>query len=120
MRVKRGVASRRSHKRLLKLAEGFKGRRRNCFKLAKRSVERALKYAYRDRRQKKRQMRALWIVRLNAAARMSGLNYSGLIEGLRRAEIGLDRKVLADIAVRDPATFAVLAQRAQASLGASN
>lgn len=116
MRVKRGYASRRRHKRVLKLAEGFRGRRKSSFKLAKRSVERALKYAYRDRRQKKRHTRALWIIRVNAAIRECGLSYSRFIMGSKRAGIELDRKVLADIALRDPSAFAAIASKAKAAL----
>ena len=95
MRVKRGFASRRRHKRRLKLAEGFRGRRSDCFKLAKRSVEKALQHSYRDRRAKKRDFRGLWIIRINAAARINGVSYSKLMLGLSKANIGLDRKVLA-------------------------
>ena len=116
MRVKRGYASRRRHKRRLKLAEGFRGRRSDCFKLAKRSVEKALQYAYRDRRAKKRDFRGLWIVRINAAARMSGISYSALINGLSKAQVELDRKVLAELAFSDPASFAVIAEKAKAAL----
>jgi large subunit ribosomal protein L20 len=116
MRVKGGFASRRRHKRRLKLAEGFRGRRSDCFKLAKRSVEKALQYAYRDRRAKKRDFRGLWIVRINAAARMSGLSYSALISGLSKAQVELDRKVLAELAYSDPASFAVVAEKAKAAL----
>lgn len=116
MRVKRGYASRRRHKRRLKLAEGFRGRRSDCFKLAKRSVEKALQYAYRDRRAKKRDFRGLWIVRINAAARLHGMSYSAFIKGLSNANIDLDRKVLAEVAFADPASFAVIADRAKAAL----
>jgi large subunit ribosomal protein L20 len=116
MRVKRGFASRRRHKRRLKLAEGFRGRRKDCFKLAKRAVEKALQFSYRDRRAKKRDFRGLWIVRINAAARINGLSYSKLIQGLSKANIALDRKVLAEIAFSDPASFAVVAERAKAAL----
>jgi large subunit ribosomal protein L20 len=116
MRVKRGFASRRRHKRRLQLAEGFRGRRKNCFKLAKRSVEKALQYAYRDRRAKKREFRSLWILRINAAARTCGISYSRFIRGMSQAGIELDRKVLADIAYTDPASFAVIAERAKAAL----
>jgi large subunit ribosomal protein L20 len=116
MRVKRGYTSRRRHKRRLKLAEGFRGRRSDCFKLAKRSVEKALQYAYRDRRAKKRDFRGLWIVRINAAARINGLSYSALIRGLANAQVELDRKVLAELAFTDPASFAVVAERAKAAL----
>ncbi len=116
MRVKRGTASRRRHKRRLKLAEGFRGRRSDCFKLAKRAVEKALQFSYRDRRAKKRDFRGLWILRINAAARISGISYSKLVKGLSDANIQLDRKVLAEIAFADPASFAVIAEKAKASL----
>jgi large subunit ribosomal protein L20 len=116
MRVKRGYTSRRRHKRRLKLAEGFRGRRNGCFKLAKRAVEKALQFSYRDRRAKKRDFRGLWIIRINAAARMSGISYSKLIRGLSKADIKLDRKVLAELAYADPASFAVVAEKAKAAL----
>lgn len=116
MRVKRGYASRRRHKRRLKLAEGYRGRRSDCFKLAKRAVEKALQFSYRDRRAKKRDFRALWIMRINAAARTNGLSYSRFMRGLSLAEIDLDRKVLADMAFSDPASFAVIAERAKSAL----
>jgi len=116
MRVKRGFAGRRKHKRKLKLAEGFRGRRKNCYKLAKRAVEKALQFSYRDRRAKKRDFRGLWIVRINAAARMNGLSYSRLIAGLSEANIMIDRKILAELAYSDPASFAVIAERAKAAL----
>jgi large subunit ribosomal protein L20 len=116
MRVKRGFAGRRRHKRRLKLAEGFRGRRKDCFKLAKRAVEKALQFSYRDRRAKKRDFRGLWIVRINAAARINGLSYSRFIQGLSKANIALDRKVLAEIAYSDPASFAVVAEKAKAAL----
>lgn len=115
MRVKRGYTSRRRHKRMLKLSEGFKGRRRNCFKLAKRAVQHGLVYAYRDRKVKKRTFRALWIVRVNAAVRPFGLSYSRFVSGLTKARIEVDRKVLADLAVRDAKTFESIARKAQAS-----
>ena len=116
MRVKRGTAGRRRHKRRLKLAEGFRGRRSDCFKLAKRAVEKALQFSYRDRRVKKRDFRGLWIVRINAAARIHGLSYSKLINGLSKADIQLDRKVLAEMAFSDPASFAAVAEKAKAAL----
>ncbi len=116
MRVKRGYTSRRRHKRRLKLAEGFRGRRSDCFKLAKRAVEKALQFSYRDRRVKKRDFRGLWIVRINAAARISGISYSKMIQGLSKASIQLDRKVLAELAYSDPASFAVVAEKAKAAL----
>lgn len=117
MRVKGGVVSRRRHKRLLKLSEGFRGRRRNCYRLAKLAVQKSLKYAYRDRRVRKREFRGLWITRINAAARNCGLSYSRFIRGLQQAGIELDRKVLADLAMRDPQMFAVVAERAKHALG---
>ena len=116
MRVKRGFASRRRHARRAKLAEGFRGRRNNCFKHIKLGVQKALKYAYRDRRVKKREFRSLWITRINAAARLSGLSYSRLILGLRKAEIDVDRKILAELAVSDAKAFASLADKARAAL----
>jgi large subunit ribosomal protein L20 len=116
MRVKRGTAGRQRHKRRLKLAEGFRGRRNGCFKLAKRAVEKALQFSYRDRRAKKRDFRGLWIVRINAAARLNGLSYSKFIRGLSNAQIELDRKILADMAFSDPASFAVVAEKAKAAL----
>ena len=116
MRVKRGFAGRRKHKRMLKLAEGRVGRRSKCFKLAKRSVQKGLKYAFRDRRVKKREFRSLWIIRINAAARMAGISYSRLIRGLNNAKIEVDRKILADLAVNDLAAFNVIANQAKAAL----
>ena len=116
MRVKRGTAGRKRHKRRLTLAEGFRGRRNGCFKLAKRAVEKALQFSYRDRRAKKRDFRGLWIVRINAAARLNGISYSSLIRGLSLAQIELDRKVLAELAFSDPASFAVVAEKAKAAL----
>ena len=116
MRVKGGVVTRRRHKRLLKLSEGFKGRRRNCYRLAKLAVQRSLKYSYRDRRVRKREFRALWITRVNAAARVCGLSYSRFIRGLAQAGIELDRRVLADIAMRDPNMFAAVAEQARSAL----
>lgn len=115
MRVKRGFAGRRRHKRLLKLAEGFRGRRKNCFKLAKRAVQKALQHAYRDRRAKKRDFRGLWILRINAAVRQYGLTYSKFIFLLKRAQIDLDRKVLADLAVSDPLAFSSVVEQARAA-----
>lgn len=116
MRVKRGFASRRRHKRRAKLAEGFRGRRNNCFKHVKLGVQKALKYAYRDRRVKKREFRVLWIRRINAAARLSGLSYGLFINGLKKASIDLDRKILADLAVNDSKAFAALVEKAKAAL----
>ena len=116
MRVKRGVTSRRRHKRLQKRAEGFRGRSKNCFKVAKTRVQKAMTYAYRDRKVKKRAMRALWNVRINAAARPLGISYSRLMFGLKNANIALDRKMLADLAVSDPQGFAAVVEKAKASL----
>ena len=117
-RVKRGVQARTRHKKVIDRAKGYRGRRKNVFRVAKQAVIKAGQYAYRDRRQRKRDMRALWIVRINAAARNCGLSYSRLMNGLARAEIGLDRKVLADIAVHDKQTFAELAEKAKTALAA--
>ncbi|MGZ6139754.1 MAG: 50S ribosomal protein L20 [Myxococcaceae bacterium] len=114
MRVKKGFKARRRRNRILKLAKGFRGRRKNCYKRANQAVERALDYASRDRARKKRDFRALWIVRINAAARISGLTYSRLIAGLAKAHVALDRKVLADIAVADQQGFAAIAKLAAA------
>ncbi|MGA9523630.1 MAG: 50S ribosomal protein L20 [Myxococcaceae bacterium] len=115
MRVKKGVKARRRRNRILKLAKGFRGRRKNCFRRANQAVERALDYASRDRAQKKRDFRSLWIVRINAAARGAGLSYSRLIAGLKKAQVSLDRKVLADMAVADPAGFTAVANIAKAA-----
>jgi large subunit ribosomal protein L20 len=115
-RVKRGVTARARHKKILKQAKGYRGRRKSVFRVAKQAVIKAGQYAYRDRRQRKRQFRALWITRINAAARTCGLSYSRFIDGLNKAGIALDRKVLADIAVFDKAAFAVLAEKAKAAL----
>ena len=115
-RVKRGVTAKARHKKILKLARGYRGRRKNVFRVAKQAVIKAGQYAYRDRRQRKRQFRALWIARINAAARECGLSYSRFINGLNKAGVELDRKVLADIAVFDKAAFAALADKARASL----
>jgi len=112
-RVKRGVPAHRRHKRLLKQAEGRRGTRSKLIRPAREALMHALAYAYRGRKERKRQLRALWIVRLNAAARQNGLTYGNLIAGLRRAGVTLDRKVLADIAVRDAATFARIADVAR-------
>lgn len=117
-RVKRGVIARKRHKKILKAAKGYYGARSRVLRVAKQAVTRAGQYAYRDRRQRKRQFRQLWIVRINAAARLNGLSYSRLIDGLKKASIEVDRKVLADIAVRDQATFSALAEKAKASLTA--
>lgn len=116
-RVKRGVTAHRRHKKVLDKAKGYYGARRKTFKVANQAVTKAGQYAYRDRRQRKRQFRALWIQRINAAARINGLSYSRLMDGLHKASIEVDRKVLADLAVYDQAGFAKLAERAKASLG---
>jgi large subunit ribosomal protein L20 len=115
MRVKKGFKARRRRNRILKLAKGYRGRRKNCYKRANQAVERALDYASRDRAVNKRKFRALWIVRINAAARGVGLSYSKLIAGLAKAKISLDRKVLADMAIADPAGFAAVANIAKAA-----
>lgn len=115
-RVKRGVTARAKHKKVLNLAKGYYGRRKNVYRVAIQAVTKAGQYAYRDRRQRKRQFRTLWIARINAAARECGLSYSRFINGLKKAEIAIDRKVLADIAVFDKAAFAALAEKAKASL----
>ena len=115
-RVKRGVASRARRKKVLKQAKGYYGARSRTFKVAKQAVIKAGQYAYRDRRQKKRLFRSLWIVRINAAARLHGLSYSKLINGLRLADIKVDRKVLADIAVHDQEAFAAIAESAKKAL----
>ncbi|ACL03497.1 ribosomal protein L20 [Desulfatibacillum aliphaticivorans] len=106
MRVKRGFKARRRRKKVLKLAKGFRGGHSKLYRTAADTVDRALMYAYRDRRQKKRDFRALWIARINAGARMNGLSYSKFIYGLKQADVALDRKVLAELAISDPACFA--------------
>lgn len=115
-RVKRGVQARAKHKKVLDKAKGYYGARRKVYRVAKQAVIKAGQYAYRDRRQRKRQFRALWIARINAAARECGLSYSRFINGLKNAEIEVDRKMLADIAVYDKAAFAQLADKARATL----
>ena len=117
-RVKRGVTARARHNKVLSRAKGYRGARKNVFRVANQAVMKADQYAYRDRRQRKRQFRTLWIVRITAAARIHELSYSRLIDGLSRANIELDRKVLADMAVNDEAAFAALAERAKAALAA--
>jgi len=117
-RVKRGVQAHARHKRVLDQAKGYYGARRKVYRVAKQAVIKAGQYAYRDRRQRKRQFRALWIARINAAARENGLSYSRFINGLNKAEIEIDRKVLADLAVFDKAAFSALAEQAKASLAA--
>ena len=116
-RVKRGVVAKARHKKVLRKAKGYYGARRKTFKVANQAVTKAGQYSYRDRRQRKRQFRSLWIVRINAAAREFGLSYSRFIDGLNKAEVEIDRKVLADLAVHDKAAFGALAEKAKASLG---
>jgi len=116
-RVKRGVTSRASHKKVIARAKGFRGRRNNVFRIANEAVMRAGQYAYRDRRNKKRDFRSLWITRINAAVREHGLSYSAFMNGLKKAAIVVDRKVLADIAVLDKPAFTKFVEKAKASLG---
>ena len=116
MRIKRGFKARRRRKKVLKLARGFRGGHSKLFRTAADTVDRSLKYAYRDRRQRKRDFRKLWIARINAAARMNKLSYSKFIQGLKRAKIDLDRKVLAELAISDPAGFAKIAELAAQKL----
>tara|TARA_R110002096_G_scaffold243609_2_gene435746 strand:- start:1483 stop:1836 length:354 start_codon:yes stop_codon:yes gene_type:complete len=115
-RVKRGVTARARHKKVLAKAKGYYGARKNVYRVATQAVTKAGQYAYRDRRQRKRQFRSLWIVRINAAARQFDISYSRLINGLQKASIEVDRKVLADLAVHDIAAFGQLAERAKAQL----
>jgi large subunit ribosomal protein L20 len=115
-RVKRGVVAHRRHKKILKQAKGYYGARSRIFRVAKQAVTKAGQYAYRDRRQRKRQFRALWITRINAQSRANGLNYSRLIAGLKKADIALDRRVLADLAVHDKPAFAAIVEQAKATL----
>ena len=117
-RVKRGVTARARHKKVLALAKGFRGRRGNVFRVAKEAVMKAGQYAYRDRRTKKRVFRQLWIARINAAARSNGLTYSQFANGIRKAGIDIDRKVLADIAYHDPAAFTGIVNQVKAKLAA--
>lgn len=115
-RVKRGVTAKARHKKILKQAKGYYGARSRVYRVAKQAVIKAGQYAYRDRRQRKRQFRALWIVRINAQARECGMTYSRLMDGLRKAAIELDRKVLSDMAVFDKPAFAAIAEKAKAAL----
>lgn len=115
-RVKRGVTARARHKKVLSKAKGYQGARSRVLRVAKQAVTKAGQYAYRDRRQRKRQFRSLWITRINAAARENGLSYSRMMNGLHNASIEIDRKVLADIAVQDKAAFTALAEKAKAAL----
>jgi large subunit ribosomal protein L20 len=115
-RVKRGVTSHAKHKKTFKAAKGYYGRRKNTIRIAKQAVEKANQYAYRDRKNRKRSFRALWIQRINAATRAEGMTYGRFIDGLGKAGVEVDRKVLADLAVREPATFKVLVDQARAAL----
>src|SRR6201986_5543194 len=115
-RVKRGVTSHAKHKKVFKATKGHYGRRRNTIRIAKQSMEKAMQYAYRDRKNKKRSFRALWIQRLNAAVRPFGLNYSKFIAGLSKAGIFVDRKVLSDLAIREPAAFEAIVGQAKSAL----
>ena len=113
-RVKRGVTARARHKKVLDLAKGFRGRRKNVYRIAKEAVMKAGQYAYRDRRAKKREFRSLWITRINAAVRQSGMTYSVFMNGMKKAQIEIDRKVLADMAVHDAAAFAKIVAQVKA------
>jgi large subunit ribosomal protein L20 len=115
-RVKRGVTARARHKKILALAKGYRGRRKNVYRIAKQAVMKAGQYAYRDRRAKKRVFRRLWIARINAASRALGVTYSRFMAGLKKASIDVDRKVLADLAVNDPAAFGSIVEKAKAQL----
>ena len=117
-RVKRGVTAHRRHKKLLTRAKGYYNARRKVYRVAKQAVTKALQYAYIGRKQRKRQFRSLWIVRINAGARMYGLSYSRMMNGLKKANINVDRKVLADLAIHDIAAFGALADKAKAALAA--
>ncbi|USO01405.1 MAG: 50S ribosomal protein L20 [Alphaproteobacteria bacterium] len=115
-RVKRGVTTHARHKKIIKMAKGYRGRAKDCFRVAVEKVEKALQYAYRDRRNRKRDMRSLWIQRINAAARMHGMTYSRFINGINLAGVAIDRKILADMAVKTPAEFSQIAVKAQEAL----
>lgn len=115
-RVKRGVTARARHKKVIEQAKGYRGRRKNIYRVAKQAVTKAGQYAYRDRRQRKRQFRSLWITRINAAAREHGLSYSRFMDGLHKADIQVDRKVLAELAVNDKPAFAQLAEQARQNI----
>lgn len=115
-RVKKGVIKKARHKKILKMAKGYRGRAKNCFRVAIQRVEKALQYAYRDRRNKKRDFRALWIQRINAAVRNEGLVYSKFINGLKIAKIDIDRKILADLAVKEPEVFSQIVAKAKDAL----
>jgi large subunit ribosomal protein L20 len=115
-RVKRGVTGHAKHKKVLKAAKGFYGRRKNTIRIAKQAVEKANQYAYRDRKRRKRTFRALWVQRLNAAVRPFGLTYSRFIDGLGKAGVAVDRKVLSDLAIREPTAFQAIVEQAKAAL----
>ena len=115
-RIKRGLTAHARHKKIISMAKGYRGRNNNVFRVAVEKVEKALQYAYRDRKAKKRSFRALWIQRINAAARLNDITYSRFMSGLNKAGIELDRKVLADIALKEPANFASLVEKAKAAL----
>jgi large subunit ribosomal protein L20 len=117
-RVKRGVTGHAKHKKVYKAAKGYYGRRKNTIRVAKQAVEKANQYAYRDRKRRKRTFRALWIQRLNAAVRPFGLNYSRFIDGLDKAGLEVDRKVLSDLAIREPVAFAAIVEKAKAAVAA--
>jgi len=116
MRIKRGVRARRRKNKVLKLAKGYYGGRSKMLRTAKEAVDKGLKYAYRDRRTRKREFRRLWVIRINAGAHLNGMNYSTFINGLMKAGIEIDRKILSDIAIQDPAAFTALAEKARAAL----
>jgi len=116
MRVKTGIVRRRRHKKILKMAKGFYSGRRKHFRKAKEQIERSLVYAFRDRKQRKRDFRRLWIIRINAGCRLNGINYSKFINGLKKANIELDRKILADLAMNNPETFAKIVEEAKKAL----
>jgi len=118
-RVKRGVTTHARHKKIINMASGYRGRGKNCFTVAIEKVERALAYAYRDRKTKKREFRSLWIRRINAGARENGMTYSELMNGIKLSGIELDRKVLADIAARDPSSFTAIVEQARSALPAA-
>jgi large subunit ribosomal protein L20 len=119
-RVKRGVTSHAKHKKVLKAAKGFHGRRKNTIRIAKQAVDRSMQYAYRDRKRRKRTFRALWIQRLNAAVRPFGLTYSRFIAGLAKAQVMVDRKVLSDLAIAEPAAFEAIVTKVKEALGAES
>ena len=117
-RVKRGVQAHAKHKKIIKQAKGYSGRRKNVYRVAVQAVTKAGQYAYRDRRQRKRQFRQLWIARINAGARENGMSYSRMIDGMKKANIEIDRKVLSDMAIADKAAFTVVTEQAKAALAA--